>query len=98
MNPRLLHSVIDDLLATVDQRPELAEPVTRFVFDDSKTIREGLCDVRTRAGPDVRHADGSVSFGVCVELLASHDLIQFAHAVSNGVVPHMRLSDNAASI
>jgi hypothetical protein len=92
MTARLLHSVIDDLLVVIEYRPELADDVMRFIFDDASSIRDGLCEVRTRPGSDVRHADGSMSFNVGVELLASRGLIQFAHAVSQGVVPPMAVA------
>ncbi|MFP3564723.1 hypothetical protein [Paraburkholderia sp. SIMBA_030] len=98
MNQRLLHSVIDELLCAVDRYPEIAEPVRRFVFDEGHAIREGIYVVKTPTGSDVCHADGSVSIGVHVEVLASDDLIQFAHAVANGVVPHMPLRGGAAVI
>jgi hypothetical protein len=97
MNPRLLHSVLDDLLCAVDRYPEVAEPVARFVFDEEHAIRKGVYEVKSQTGTDVRHADGSVSISVGVEVLASDDLIQFAHAVANGVVPHMPLRIAAAT-
>jgi hypothetical protein len=91
MNPRLLHSVLDDLLCSVDRYPEIAEPVMRFVFDEGHAIREGIFEVKTQVGAEVRHADASVGFDIGLEVLASNELIQFAHAVANGVVPHMPL-------
>lgn len=97
MKPRLLHSVIDDLLDALDRHPELTEPAMRFVFGEAHAIRQGAYDVQTRVGTDVRHADGSVSLGVGCEVLASRELIQFAHAVANGVVPHMPLRAAAAT-
>jgi len=91
MRNQLLHSVVDDLLCVIESRPELAPAVMHFIFDDVSSIREGLSEVRTRPGADTRHVDGSVSFNVGVELLASRQLLQFAAAVSAGVVPEMAL-------
>lgn len=91
----LLHTVIDQLLDAIEHRPELAEPVMHFIFDEANEIREGLCDVSARQGRDTVHADGSVSFGFGVELRASERLIQFAHAVAQGFVPHMPLAGGA---
>jgi hypothetical protein len=96
MNPRLLHSVLDDLLRSVERYPEMFEPVKRFVFDEYHAIREGIYVVTTPA-ENVRHSDGSVSISVGLEVLASDDLIHFAHAVANGVVPHMPLRVSAAT-
>lgn len=95
MKPRLLHSVIDDVLIALEQWPELGGDVMRFVFDESHAIREGLCDARTRHDDGKRHPDGTVSFGVGVELLASRQLIEFASAISQGFVPHMPLPGGA---
>jgi hypothetical protein len=91
MRSQLLHSVVDELLGVIEQRPEVAPAVMHFIFDDVSSIREGLSEVRTRPGADTRHVDGSVSFNVGVELLASRQLLQFAAAVSAGVVPEMAL-------
>lgn len=96
MSGPLLHSVVDDLLDSIEQRPELAEPVLRFIFDGSQMIREGLSDIRLRDGGQTRHADGSVTFNCGAEVQASRELVQFAHAVANGVVPHMPLRGDAA--
>jgi len=89
-NP-LLHSVVDELLGVIEQRPEIAPAVMHFVFDDASSVREGLSEVRTRPGNGTSHPNGSVSFSVGVELLASRQLLQFAAAVSAGVVPEMAL-------
>ena len=90
MNQRLLHSVIDDLLDAVERRPELTGPVMHFVFDEVNAIRAGLSEVQKC---DARNAlpDGSLSIRVDGTVLASRELIQFAHAVANGVVPDMPL-------
>jgi hypothetical protein len=96
MNRPLLHSVLDDLLCTLDRYPEVAEPVKRFIFDEEYAIRRGNYLVKAPT-ENVRHADGSVSINVGLEVLASDDLIQFAHAVANGVVPHMPLRIAAAT-
>lgn len=95
MNGRLLHAVIDDLLGAIERWPELEGHVKRVVFDDDNQIRAGLCEVRTELAGETRHPDESVSFRVGVEIRASAELIQFAHAVSNGFVPHMRMPDVA---
>ena len=96
MNKRLLHSVIDDLLNAVEQRPELTEPVMHFVFDEVNAIRAGLCEVKEFDAGDTL-PDGSVSIRVRGDVIASRELIQFAHAVANGVVPHMPLRIAAAT-
>ncbi|RKE35256.1 hypothetical protein B0G76_1317 [Paraburkholderia sp. BL23I1N1] len=95
MKPALLHSVIDQLLNAIDHRPELADDVLHFLFDEVNEIREGLCDVSTRHGRDTVHADGSVTFGIGVELRATERLMQFTHAIAQGVVPHMPLAGGA---
>ncbi|MBW9102919.1 hypothetical protein [Paraburkholderia phenoliruptrix] len=95
MRAQLLHSVIDQLLCTIEERPELAPDVMHFIFDDDSSIRHGLSEVRTRPGNGTQHANGSVSFSVGVELLASRQLLQFAAAVSAGVVPEMALPGGA---
>lgn len=92
MKAPLLHSVIDLLLVVIDERPELARDVMHFIFDESSEIRAGLCDVHTRPGCDTRHLDGSVSFSIGIELRATERLIQFAHAVSQGIVPPMAVA------
>lgn len=92
MNKRLLHSVIDDLLCSVERYPEIAEPVERFIFDEGHGIRWGLVDVTTRTTGESELPNGAKCFDVTLEVLASDDLIQFAHAVANGVVPHMPLA------
>jgi hypothetical protein len=92
--PRL-HAVIDELTQVIEQRPELASDVMHFIFDGDASVREGLSDVRTRPLPDTRHTDGSMSFNVGVELLASRQLLEFAAAVSAGVVPEMALPGGA---
>ncbi|HEX7907293.1 MAG TPA: hypothetical protein VF534_04275 [Paraburkholderia sp.] len=96
MKSRLLHSVIDDLLDTVEQRPELTEPVMHFVFDEVNAIRAGLGEVKKR---DVGSTlpDGSLSIRIVGDVVASRELIQFAHAVANGVVPHMPLRGAAVT-
>ena len=91
MKGRLLHTVIDDLLGSIERWPELGDVVKGVVFDEANEIRVGLCDVRTEMLGETRHPDKSVSFRVGVEIRASDELVQFAHAVSNGIVPHMRL-------
>jgi hypothetical protein len=91
----LLHTVIDQLLDAIEQRPELTDAVMYFVFDDENEVRAGLCDVRVREGRHTRHADGSVGFGFGVELRASERLIQFASAIAQGFVPHMPLAGGA---
>lgn len=95
MRSRLLHSVVDDLLCAIEDRPELASDVMHFIFDDDSSIRAGLSEVRTRPGAGTQHANGSMSFSVGVELLASRQLLQFAAAVSAGVVPEMALPGGA---
>ncbi|MFM0243819.1 hypothetical protein [Paraburkholderia sediminicola] len=90
MSSRLLHSVIDDLLDAVEQRPELVEPVMHFVFDEVNAIRAGLSEVQKRNAGDAL-PDGSLSIRVDGDVLASRQLIQFAHAIANGVVPQMAL-------
>lgn len=96
MNAPLLHSVIDDLLDAIDRRPEFTDSVMHFVFDEVNEIRAGLSEVKQR---DARNTfpDGSLSIRVDGDVVASRELIQFAHAVSNGVVPHMPLRIVAAS-
>lgn len=90
MKAPLLHSVIDDLLCSIERYPEIAGPVDWFIFDDRRDVRSGLYVVKTPT-ENIKHADGSFSVNVGLEVLASDDLIQFAHAVANGVVPHMAL-------
>ena len=96
MKAPLLHSVIDQLLDAVEQRPELTEPVMHFVFDEVNAIRAGLAEVQKF---DAGNAlpDGSLSIRVNGDVLASSELIQFAHAVANGVVPDMPLLGIAAT-
>ncbi|MHB9833855.1 hypothetical protein Q8F57_003350 [Paraburkholderia terrae] len=93
----LLHSVIDQLLDAIEHRPELADDVMHFIFDEVNEIRAGLCDVNPRHGRDTHHADGSVSFGFGVELRASEQLIQFASAISQGFVPQMPIAGGAST-
>jgi hypothetical protein len=95
MRGRSVHSVVDDLLDAIERRPEVAAAVMHFVFDDVSAVREGLCDVRTRPGIGESHPDGSMSFSVGVELLASRQLLEFAAAISAGVVPEMALPGGA---
>lgn len=95
MRNQLLHSVIDDLLGVIEQRPEVAPTVMHFVFDDASSVREGLSEVRTRPAEGTCHPNGSMSFSIGVELLASRQLLQFAAAVSAGVVPEMALPGGA---
>lgn len=97
MNAPLLHTVLNDLLCAVDRYPEVAESVGWFVFDGDRAIREGIYVVKTDVAQEVLHLDGSIGVRVGVEVLASDDLVQFAHAVANGVIPHMPLRTIAAT-
>lgn len=90
MNPRLLHSVINDLLDIVERCPEFEDSVMHFVFDEVNAIRAGLCESqKCDAGNAL--PDGSLSVRVDGTVLASRELIQFSHAIANGVVPDMPL-------
>lgn len=80
MKPRLLHSVIDDVLAAVEQWPELATEILHFVFDEGHDVRPHLYRERTSC-----IADSST----VVEAIASEGFIQFAQAVGRGVIPHV---------
>lgn len=91
MSTRLLHAVVDELLIAIGDHPQLAHEVLHFLFEDEEALRSGLTEIRTRQLPDTRHADGSVSFDIGVELFASRQLLEFAAAVSAGIVPEMAL-------
>ncbi|TAM50199.1 MAG: hypothetical protein EPN57_20470 [Paraburkholderia sp.] len=80
MKPRLLHSVIDDILAAAEQWPELAADILHFVFDATHDVRPHLYCEQTSCV-----ADSSV----VVETLAADRLVQFAHAVTRGFIPHV---------
>lgn len=80
MKPRLLHSVIDDVLAATEQWPELAVEILHFVFDDRHDVRPHLYREQTSCV-----ADSSI----VVEVFASEGFMHFAHAVGCGVIPHV---------
>ncbi|RDU99198.1 hypothetical protein [Trinickia dinghuensis] len=99
MKPRLLHSVIDDVLAAAEQWPEIANDVLHFVFDEAQDIREGLFETKTHVlGDGTVEIDGvpPVKTTVVVtQTLATERLVHFAHAVSRGFIPHVMAAGGA---
>jgi hypothetical protein len=95
LNADLLHSVLDKVLTASEQYPDMSDEIERFIFDEGHQIRPGLCVLVQCEGIDVQA--GGVASVVTFEALASPELIQFAHAVANGVVPHMPLRVSAAT-
>ena len=100
MAARLLHSVIDDVLAVAERWPEFAAEILHFVFDEAHAIREGLYETTTHVLGDVTVAlkDGPAEFGgvaVVSQTLATDCLVQFAHAVSRGFIPHVMTAGGA---
>ena len=80
MKPRLLHSVIDDVLTAIEQWPELAAEILHFVFDEGHNVRPHLYRERTSCV-----AESST----VVEAIASEGFVQFAQAAGRGVIPHV---------
>jgi hypothetical protein len=95
LNADLLHSVLDRVLTASEQWPEMSDEIERFIFDEGHQIRPGLCVLVQCEGVDVQA--GETASCITLLALASPDLIQFAHAVANGVVPDMPLRLGAAT-
>lgn len=93
MKPRLLHSVIDEVLEAAERWPELASEILHFVFDETHDVREGLYETKTHV-----LGEGTLKFGaghevrstaVVTQTVATDRLVQFAHAVARGFIPHV---------
>ena len=92
MQARLLHSVIDDVLEAAERWPEMASDILHFVFDETHDVREGLYETKTHVlGESTLQAGGQEARGapVVTQAMATDRLIQFAHAVARGFIPHV---------
>ncbi|MBR7929428.1 hypothetical protein [Burkholderia ambifaria] len=85
--------MIDDLTDAIDRWPELAGEVFAFVFD-GLDVREGLFSIRTREGKELKVGD-TIQMDIGVAIFAAPELVQFAAAVEQGVVPAMPLVGGA---
>lgn len=94
MELRKLQTVIDDLVDAVGRWPELASDVAAFLFDESFVVRDGLFSIRTAAGAEVKIGD-TVRMEIGIAIFAAPELVQFAAAVTQGVVPAMPLGGGA---
>lgn len=92
MQSRLLHSVIDDVLEAAERFPEMAADILHFVFDETRDVREGLYETKTRVlGESTLQAGAREARGTAVvtQTMATDRLVQFAHAVARGFIPHV---------
>jgi hypothetical protein len=97
MRARLLHSVIDEVLEAAEQWPEFASDILHFVFDDAHAIRKGLYETTTHVLGDGRvkyvkyqgDCPDPRAIAVIKTTVATDCLVQFAHAVSRGFIPHV---------
>lgn len=80
MKPRLLHSVIDDVLDATEKWPELAAEILHFVFDESHDVRPNLYREQTSC---------VANSSIVVEAYAMEGFVHFAQAVGCGVIPHV---------
>ena len=94
MEPRKLQNVIDDLVDGISRWPELAGDVMAFLFDETFAVRDGLFSIRTDNGAEVKVGD-TIRMDIGIAIFAAPELVQFAVAVAQGVVPAMPLVGGA---
>ncbi|WP_175946673.1 hypothetical protein [Burkholderia pyrrocinia] len=93
MKLRKLQNVIDDLTDAIGRWPGLVDDVFAFVFDEG-IVRDGLFSIRTCEGKELKVGD-TIQMDIGVAIFAAPELVQFAAAVAQGVVPEMPLVGGA---
>lgn len=89
MAGRSVHSVMTEIIDAYDRHPALTSAIFHFLFDEDG-LRAGLI----RARVDWSTTSCGQREGIAI-VEPSSELMQFAHAVSQGFMPEMALASAA---